>query len=182
MADFWAGVSKTESCWPWLGAIASTGYGVMTSADNRKVFAHRVSYELHREPIPDGMVIDHLCRVRHCVNPDHLRVVTNAENVLCGVGLTAENARKTHCKRGHALTGANLYIPPKRPSERQCRACRLEHCRKQRASVTCGAPTLAGGKCRHQISRGKRCGNHDRTYAAALLAAARAAEEEGRCA
>lgn len=73
----------TTACWIWTGAIASgTGYGQAHVGEipRRKIGAHRALYELHRGPIPAGLALDHLCRVRSCVNPDHLEPVTRAEN------------------------------------------------------------------------------------------------------
>lgn len=82
--------SKVErlasGCWQWTGAILDTGYGVLTEGGkNGKVFrAHRVAYELFIGPIPEGLVLDHLCHNRWCVNPEHLEAVTNHVNVLRG--------------------------------------------------------------------------------------------------
>jgi hypothetical protein len=74
-------------------------------------------------PIPDGLVIDHLCRVRHCVNPAHMEPVTDRENVFRGF------AAITHCPKGHEYTADNTYIPPSTGS-RECRRCRAEQRRK----------------------------------------------------
>ena len=84
--------------------------------------SHRLAYELEIGPIPAGLEIDHLCRVRNCVNPAHLEPVTHAENIRRGTGPLAENARKTECVHGHPLEGANLYVRPG-DGHRQCRAC-----------------------------------------------------------
>jgi len=121
MQRFWSKVNKTDTCWLWTACIQTGGYG-LSWYNGRNVLAHRLSYELLKGEIPKGLTIDHLCRVRHCVNPDHLEVVTNKENVLRGEGLSAINSRKTHCKRGHPLSGDNLYRHPK--GERHCRACK----------------------------------------------------------
>lgn len=84
-ARFWAKVDKTETCWLWTAAIRRrSGYGVF-SHQARTMLAHRFAYELLVGPIPDGLVIDHLCRVRHCVNPDHLEPVTQRENLRRGM-------------------------------------------------------------------------------------------------
>lgn len=92
----------TESgCWIWDSEVnKSHGYG-MFLLNGKYVRAHRVSYELFKGPIPKGLHIDHLCRVKCCVNPDHLEAVTNRVNVLRGVGATAVNARKETCPYGH---------------------------------------------------------------------------------
>ena len=77
---FWNRVEKTETCWLWSGkCLVSGGYGVLR-VNGKDTRAHRFSYELHNGPIPDGLVIDHMCHVTNCVNPDHLRAVTNKQN------------------------------------------------------------------------------------------------------
>ena len=76
---FWAKVGKGPDCWLWLGAPSGAGYG-MIKHGGRPQYAHRVSYEVNVGPIPDGMQVDHKCRNRMCVNPKHLRVVTDGEN------------------------------------------------------------------------------------------------------
>jgi hypothetical protein len=78
-ARFWSYVEKTEDCWLWVGAIGSSGYGRLKVA-GRDVGAHRFAFELLVGPIPEGLTIDHLCRNRPCVKPDHLEPVTLAEN------------------------------------------------------------------------------------------------------
>jgi hypothetical protein len=106
-------------CWVWQLRVDRDGYG---RTDGR--LAHRVSYETHRGPIPEGLTIDHLCRIRACVNPGHLEAVTMAENVRRGESFAALNARKTHCPQGHPLSGPNLMV--ERNGARRCRACRAE--------------------------------------------------------
>jgi hypothetical protein len=101
--------------------LTGAGYGRF-NIDYRYRLAHRYAYELLRESIPDGMVIDHRCRNRPCVNPDHLEVVSMRENTLRGVGVTAINARRTHCPKDHPYSEANTYVSPK--GYRQCRICR----------------------------------------------------------
>lgn len=81
---FWAKVDHTPTCWIWSGSRDGKGYGLFWDGD-RQVRAHRFAYELLREPIPDGLTIDHLCRVTSCVNPDHMEVVTVSENVRRGL-------------------------------------------------------------------------------------------------
>lgn len=102
-------------CWIWIGSTFARGYGRY-----RNAFAHRISHELHKGPIPDGLVIDHLCRNHWCVNPDHLEAVTQQVNTLRGIGPTARNSRKTHCPRGHPLKGTNLRL---KYGKRYCREC-----------------------------------------------------------
>lgn len=88
-------------CWLWGGAVNWRGYGRFGN-EGGHVGAHRFSYEMHRGPIPDGLQIDHLCRVRCCVNPDHLEPVTNAENLARGA------ATRMTCKRGHSFDGKRI--------------------------------------------------------------------------
>src|SRR5271166_2588383 len=89
-----------SGCWLWIGALRGS-YGIFRPTPDRKESAHRLSYKQWRGPIPEGLVIDHICRQRVCVNPDHLRVVTKRQNTLENSdSLQAKNAVKTHCKRG----------------------------------------------------------------------------------
>lgn len=124
---FWAKVDKSAGpygCWPWLGALNNGMYGVFTpySGENRQTTAHRFAYILTNGPIsPPSLQVDHLCRVRQCANPRHLRLTTNRENSLAGHSFSALNARKTHCDHGHELTGDNVY---NWRGSRLCRTCR----------------------------------------------------------
>jgi len=117
-------------CWLWCGYIDEDGYG-KTSLNGRSEGAHRIAYKLTYGNIPKGLCIDHLCRVRNCVNPKHLEVVSNTENVLRGVGLTAKNAKKTHCPRGHAYDARGTG--KKQNPWRKCRVCQLMHNQNYRA-------------------------------------------------
>lgn len=76
----WDRIEKTETCWLWLGTIDSDGYGVLGDGQGKNVKAHRTVYELVVGPIPAGLTLDHLCAMKHCVNPAHLEPVTFAEN------------------------------------------------------------------------------------------------------
>ena len=117
----WVGArADGTGCWVWQRARDMHGYGVI-QVRGKALGAHRVAYEIVKGPIPEGLTIDHLCRTRACINPDHLEAVTNRENILRGEGFAAINARKTHCLRGHAFTEANTY---QHRDERCCRACR----------------------------------------------------------
>lgn len=130
MAGDWWMPEPNTGCWLWFRATTAKGYGSLKE-NGRDVHAHRVAYEAFRGPIPPGLQIDHLCRVRCCVNPDHLEAVTQRENLLRGVGRCAINARKEHCKRGHPLSGDNLIVYPN--GYRNCRECRNMADRQRRA-------------------------------------------------
>lgn len=134
-ARFWSKVRKTETCWEWV-AGKDHGYGII-QAGGRARKAHRLAYEMLVGPIPAGLILDHLCRNRSCVNPAHLEVVTNRENVLRGVGPTAANAAKTHCVRGHAFTPENTIR--RRGTQRDCRACKNLWEREQNAKARVAA-------------------------------------------
>lgn len=105
-------------CIRWTGSVMKTGYG-RVSVNGINMLAHRVAYEHEIGPIPSGLVLDHLCRNRWCINPQHLEPVTITENILRGVGTGAKNKRKTHCIYGHDLSDAYRY-----PHGRVCRKCR----------------------------------------------------------
>ena len=120
LVRFLAKIRVSNSCWEWQGTITKKGYGQFNLKTKKKASAHRLSYEIFKGDIPIGLTIDHLCRNRRCVNPDHLECVTMTINVLRGTGPTAINKRKTHCIRGHELLGYNLI---KDVGGRHCRTC-----------------------------------------------------------
>jgi hypothetical protein len=125
-----------DECWTWAASLISAGYGHIW-IEGAMHYAHRVAYELFNRPIPDGLVIDHLCRNRRCVNPAHLEPVTVRENTLRGlVPLTsgASNRAKTHCPHGHPYSGDNLYIKPSNGA-RVCRRCKKEQSRPKSRRV-----------------------------------------------
>ena len=119
----WHKINKTDSCWLWTG-YKKQGYGHF-DVKRKHIRAHRLVYEALVKKVPEGLQLDHLCRVRHCVNPRHLEPVTQKVNILRGMGTGAINARKTHCKRGHPFLGKNLrvVIGEKQGGDRVCREC-----------------------------------------------------------
>ena len=112
-----------SGCWLWSGSVTKNGYGRFGISRRDVRWAHRVAYEHWHGPIPDGLQIDHLCRVRSCVNPEHLEAVTCRTNLLRGIGFTGRQARQTHCLRGHLLEGDNLSSWHLKHKQRHCRSC-----------------------------------------------------------
>ena len=107
-------------CIEWTASLNSNGYGTFTAASYVTVMAHRWAYEHYVGPIPPGMTLDHLCRNRRCVNPEHLEPVTQHENLL-----RSGNAIKTHCPAGHPYSGSYLPVDP-RTGHRSCHQCRRD--------------------------------------------------------
>ena len=125
-----------SGCWEWTGAHNNNGYSCF-AIEGKSQLAHRVSYTYLVGPIPVGLTIDHLCRNKSCVNPEHLEAVTGAEN----------NRRAavaiTHCRRGHELAGENLQIKHRaRGDQRVCATCNRETSRSYRERIK-GSPLRA---------------------------------------
>jgi hypothetical protein len=118
-----------DGCWQWIGFIDTAGYARLArpGKSNR---AARAAWELLVGPIPDGLTIDHLCRNRGCVNPEHLEPVTMGENTYRGTSFAAINRMKTSCPHGHPYDQENTYITAGR---RRCRACIREQARRRTA-------------------------------------------------
>lgn|SRR5882724_2778105 len=111
----------SRGCWNWTGQIATNGYGHVWYM-GRTELAHRAVYKMLVGPIRKSLTIDHLCRNKRCVNPAHLEPVSIRVNILRGDGPAAINARLTKCKRGHPLSGSNLFILGAH-RQRRCRIC-----------------------------------------------------------
>lgn len=114
-----------DGCWAWRPKPINSGYGIFFLWDGAKktgTLAHRFAYETWVGPIPEGLTIDHLCRNKLCVNPSHLEPVSNAENNRRGNSLSAQNSRKTRCKRGHEFTPENTEVQTS--GARKCKTCR----------------------------------------------------------
>lgn len=121
-----------NGCWIWQGALDRDGYGQLKYRDQPNVpstqmRAHRASYLAFVGPIMGDLTIDHLCRVRRCVNPTHLEAVTSRENILRGVSRSAVNARKTRCSEGHEFEPK--WNPTLGTWHRYCRLCRNAYMR-----------------------------------------------------
>lgn len=132
---FWAKVTKSDTCWLWTAAVDKSGYGRMHYLTGSE-YAHRISYLLHKGAIPPKKVIDHKCRVRSCVNPEHLQILTRAENSSQG----NKGKGKDICKRGHDLTNPdNVSFSTRRSGPRAgevwrvCAECNRENARSQYA-------------------------------------------------
>lgn len=129
----WQYILITDDCWLWTGALHTHGYG-MLNVDGLVRRAHRLVYEMLVGPIPDERPhLDHLCRVRHCVNPSHLEPVTNAVNVRRGA------EARTHCKNGHPWSEENTYVR-KDTGSRQCKTCGNDRRRKKKTSTPVEGP------------------------------------------
>lgn len=123
---FWMRVDADGDCWLWTGPVDREGYGQLAMPGPRYVKAHRIAYELLVGPIEPGLQVDHLCRVRACVNPDHLEPVSARVNVRRSQSTAAANARKVTCNRGHLFDEANTRVTAK--GWRYCRTCdRADH-------------------------------------------------------
>lgn len=111
-------------CWIWHRRKNQQGYG-MVDYEGKSVTAHRLSYTAFIGPIPEGMTLDHLCKVRSCVNPFHLEPVTHQENIRRGNGISVQNAAKQFCINGHEFSGDNVRpkIVKGRVEGRYCLKC-----------------------------------------------------------
>lgn len=125
LAQFWEKVDRTSGCWLWAAGKNNQGYGVCF-LDGRRTYVHRLSWELHRGPIPSGLYVCHTCDTPLCLNPDHLFLGTQRDNMAdaSAKGRTRNQCMGvTHCKHGHEFTPENTGIDLKR-NWRFCRICR----------------------------------------------------------
>jgi hypothetical protein len=128
---FWSKVDITDGCWLWTGYVDKLGYARFWVDRETRVFVHRFAYESKIGPIPEGLTIDHLCRVPRCVNPDHLDPVTLRENLRRSpINPTSINLRKTRCPQGHRYSNYD------KRGWRECRTCRATQARQRRAEVS----------------------------------------------
>lgn len=132
----WARVDTAGDCWLWLGPLQGDGYGKVPVRHSCTAVAHRFFYEHLVGPIPDGLQLDHLCRVRICVRPDHLEPVSIRENSLRSDSFAARHARQEGCKRGHPFDEANTYLRRNARGglSRVCRRCRVLWNQEHRAA------------------------------------------------
>lgn len=121
---FWRKVhfEPNSGCWLYSGGENGHGYcSIKLPHCGRRIYVHRLSYEMHKGAIPAGLEIDHRCRVRCCVNPDHLEAVTVTENRRRIPDGLRGARKKSHCKQGHPYAGENLYLTPR--GYQVCRTC-----------------------------------------------------------
>lgn len=128
---FWAKVKLVGECWEWTGAKVGRGYGHFTQGGaDKMILAHRWSYEYMVAAIPVGLEIDHLCRNKACVRPDHLEPVPHAENIARNPN-AVNHRRPTHCPDGHEYSQGNTRVDKR--GRRSCRACGRKHSAAYRA-------------------------------------------------
>lgn len=158
---------KGVPCWLWTGCINKVSKYSEFHFEGRTASGHRIAHALFvNADIPVKAHSDHLCRVRRCVNPAHLEIVSHRINCLRGVGAPAKNANKTHCPRGHPFSPNNTFRPTKQPTWRGCLTCKREqqrnkyiprikkvatHCKKGHAlslENTYTRPLTKGRRCR----------------------------------
>lgn len=122
-------------CWLWQRYIKPNGYGQFVRPVERTRYVHRIAYMTWKGSIPEGLEIDHLCRVRHCCNPEHLEAVAAKVNMYRSENFTATYARTESCPEGHPYDEENTYIRPRNGGGRDCRKCRTEASRRMRNAL-----------------------------------------------
>lgn len=119
---FWSKVEKTETCWLWKASLNRKGYAQFFPQPGKLVEGHRWAWISANGSVPDGLELDHLCKVKHCVNPVHLEAVTHAENMRRWLSLI------THCPQGHPYDEVNTYVT--KANVRHCRQCHRDQSRE----------------------------------------------------
>ena len=127
ISRFFSHVEKTTTCWIWKGCIGTTGYGCCDKKYG-DYYAHRASYKIAKGNIPYKLQIDHLCKNKKCVNPEHLEAVTQRENIRRGESISTINARRTSCDYGHQFTEQNTFFRPSWNGVwyRSCKKCKAD--------------------------------------------------------
>ena len=121
-------IDPESGCWIWTASLRANGYAQFRYSRAKNGYGHRFAYEHFVGPITEGSELDHLCNNKACVNPAHLQAVSHVVNIERRGPPRSANAAKTHCKRGHPLSGANLYVFPN--GSRSCRICRRDYARE----------------------------------------------------
>lgn len=162
------GYPDATVCWEWVGAKHPSGYGFVrlpsaaVAVDHSPVYVHRVAWIALRGSIPAGLMLDHDgatgCHNRSCANPAHLALATAFENSSTGQSPAGLNAPKTHCPKGHVLSGSNLVRAALSRGGRNCRTCQIEGAAEQYRLVMAAAGALGMTRRAYVASHGSSRG------------------------